>query len=328
MKTLTFFNNKGGVGKTTLAYNLSYMFSRIGVNVLAVDLDPQANFTSAFLSDEALEELWEDSENTRTILACVNPLIAEMGDFGESQLKEVDENLWLLPGHLGLSRFEDRLSESWAKVLGGTDPPIRVTTAFYRIIQQMGKKVSADLALVDIGPNLGAINRAALLATDYVVIPLAADLFSLQGLRNLGPTLTKWKDHWNRVAKSETKIPVPKGEMARIGYVILQHVVRQDRPVKAFKKWTERIPIEYQRSVLGETHPKEVSIENDKHCLANLRNYRSLMPMAHEARKPMFLLKAADGAIGGHSNLVADCYKDFEALAKKIAEKINLPLQK
>ena len=57
---------------------------------------------------------------------------------------------------------------------------------------------------------------------------------------------------------------------------------------------------------------------------ATLNHYRSLMAMAHEARKPMFHLKAADGALGGHSYAVQDCYKDFETLAKAIAAKCGV----
>ncbi len=54
---LTFFNNKGGVGKTSLVFHLAWMLSAMGRRVVAVDLDPQANLTSAFLSEDELEEL-------------------------------------------------------------------------------------------------------------------------------------------------------------------------------------------------------------------------------------------------------------------------------
>lgn len=57
------------------------------------------------------------------------------------------------------------------------------------------------------------------------------------------------------------------------------------------------------------------------HCLAMLKDYRSLMPMAQEARKPKFHLKPADGAIGAH---VQSCYRDFRALARTIAERSGL----
>ena len=60
MKTLAFFNNKGGVGKTTLVYHLAWMFAELGLSVLAADLDPQANLTSMFLSEDELEDIWEE----------------------------------------------------------------------------------------------------------------------------------------------------------------------------------------------------------------------------------------------------------------------------
>ena len=63
MKTLTFFNNKGGVGKTSLVYHLTWMFAKLGINVVAIDLDPQSNLTSAFLSEEQVEDLWADLQS-------------------------------------------------------------------------------------------------------------------------------------------------------------------------------------------------------------------------------------------------------------------------
>ena len=63
------------------------------------------------------------------------------------------------------------------------------------------------------------------------------------------------------------------------------------------------------------------STEDDSECLATLKHYRSLMAMAREARKPMFHLRAADGALGGHIYAVKDCYRDFERLARSIASR-------
>ncbi|MXX40826.1 MAG: ParA family protein, partial [Gemmatimonadetes bacterium] len=73
---LTFFNNKGGVGKTSLVYHLAWMLSDSGYRVLACDLDPQANLTAAFLDEDQLEKIWdEDNEaSAKTILQCVRPL--------------------------------------------------------------------------------------------------------------------------------------------------------------------------------------------------------------------------------------------------------------
>jgi hypothetical protein len=83
----------------------------------------------------------------------------------------------------------------------------------------------------------------------------------------------------------------------------------------------ERIPAVYQQAVLGrEASLRTLTTTDDPHCLATLRNYRSLMPMAQEARKPMFDLRPADGAIGSHAQLVQTCYAEFKRLAEVIAE--------
>ena len=75
MKTLVLFNNKGGVGKTTLVYHLAHMLARLGHRTLAVDLDPQANLTSAFFDDERLEKIW--TKESASVLAACNRSSAE-----------------------------------------------------------------------------------------------------------------------------------------------------------------------------------------------------------------------------------------------------------
>ncbi len=70
---LTFFNNKGGVGKTSLVYRLAWMLSIIGERVLACDLDPQANLISSFLGEDELESVWSDPHKNRTIYQCLKP---------------------------------------------------------------------------------------------------------------------------------------------------------------------------------------------------------------------------------------------------------------
>lgn len=74
---LTFFNNKGGVGKTSLAYHLAWMFSDLGKRIVAIDLDPQANLTSAFLPEAALVDLWDVDNGglgANTVYQCLRPL--------------------------------------------------------------------------------------------------------------------------------------------------------------------------------------------------------------------------------------------------------------
>lgn len=329
MKIIAFFNNKGGVGKTTLVYHLAWMYADMGLKIVAADLDPQANLSTMFLDEDRLEELWPDGPHPDTFLGVIQPILKGTGDIAPPHVERIDDNLGLIVGDLGLSGFEDKLSDAWPRCLDGDEAAFRVISAFYRAICQAAQDCEADVVLVDVGSNLGAINRAALIATTHVVVPLAPDLFSLQGLRNFGPTLRGWRIGWTeRLKKRPTDfhLQLPTEEMCPAGHVTLQPAIRFDRPVAAYGRWMERIPSLYRRYMMDEADEEGVAPDNDLHCLATLKNYRSLMPMAQEARKPIFALKYADGAMGSHAAAAQECRKDFEALAIAIATRCGVAL--
>jgi chromosome partitioning protein len=324
MKTIAFFNNKGGVGKTSLVYHLAWMFADRGISTLAVDLDPQANLTAMFLDEDRLEDLWPDGEHPETVYGAIRPIDRGIGDIMKPHVEIISNHLGLIAGDLSLSKFEDKLSESWSKCQIRDEAAFRIMTAFYRLILLGAEKIEAKIVLIDVGPNLGAINRAAIIASERIVIPLAADLFSLQGLKNLGPALKEWRLIWNELlgkAPRQEDLALPKGQMDPAGYVVMQHSVKENRPVKAYLRWMNRIPSVYRESVLGEENLSLVpKVEKDPHKLSLLKHYRSLMPMAMEARKPIFFLKPADGVIGAHTEAVKECYDDFLNLARIIAK--------
>jgi cellulose biosynthesis protein BcsQ len=321
MTTLALFNNKGGVGKTTLAYHLAIMMSRLGRRVLVVDLDPQANITSHFLDEDELEGVWAATQEAATVADAVKPIIDGLGDIAAVAPRAVGEDLWLVPGDLDLSRFEEHLASAWPSSFTGDNPAaVRTTTAFHRIVQAAAAQVDPDVVIVDVGPNLGAINRAALLIADHVLIPVGADLFSLQGLRNLGPTLRSWRRTWQDTVlpRVPAGISAPGGDMNPLGYVVMQPSMRLDRPVQAYGRWLDRLPAAYAEFVLA--LPYEAGIN---HEVATVRNYRSLMPLAHDARKPMFDLRAADGALGSTQRYVANCRAEFEVLTNDVLGRLE-----
>ena len=326
MKRVAFFNNRGGVGTTSLVYHLAWMFADQGRRVITADLDPQANLSGMFLTQEAMEEMLNDPAR-KTVNDDIAPLFDGSGDIAsEPHVEEIDEKIGLLIGDLDLSRQEDDLWNQWPLCLDGNPQAFRVTTAFARLIDRAGARFEADLALVDVGPNLGALNRASLVACNHVIIPLAPDLFSLQGLGNVGPALRKWREAWSerRAKKPEDlELDLPQGSMQPAGYIIMGQSVRIYRP-KPFGRWIEQIPGEYRQSVVQAGDSPPDSDSDDPHLLAHLKDYRSLMPLAQEARKPMFMLKPADGAIGGHQTAVQECYRDFRDLTRKIEDRIGL----
>lgn len=321
---LTFFNNKGGVGKTSLVYHLSWMLSEMGYTVTAADVDAQSNLTAAFLGEDELEELWNAS-GPNTLYRALEPIL-ETGDLLEPESRRVNQKLYLIPGDVSLALFEDSLSEAWLKCLGGEPPhrPFRIVTAFWQLMQMSAERTNTDILLVDVGPNLGAINRSALIASDCVAVPLGADLFSLQGLKNLGPTLRRWRDGWKKRLENwpKPRFALPSGRMTPLGYIVQQHGVRLSRPVIAYDKWINRMPGVYHRSVLEEDTPA-MPPSDDPECLAMINRYRSLIPLAREAGKPIFHLAPADGAIGSHALAVRDAGADFRKLAEILMDKMR-----
>lgn len=325
MITIGFFNNKGGVGKTSLVYHVAWMLAQLNIRVIAADLDPQANLTTLFLTEERLAELLEQSPRP-TLHGAVAPQLRGVGDVQAPVVELIDNDIGLLVGDLDLSRFEDDLSYAWPKCLGGDERSFRIMSACARAIDMAGEQFQAEVALVDVGPNLGPFNRSALLASDFVVVPLGADLLSLQGLRNMGPVLRSWRNAWRdrRQKSPDRSITLPEGKMQPAGYIVMRRSIMAGRPARASSRWIARMPAQYAKHVLDSTDIGSNEVATDPNCVAQLRDYRSLMPMAQEARKPMFLLRPADGAFGGHQQAVQNCYGDFRALTLTIMERCGI----
>ena len=132
---INIYNHKGGVGKTTLTVNIAAALAEMGKSVLLVDSDPQCNLTSYLLSDDYVDDLLDHSDSPvgKTIWTAVRLLFERIGDACLVEPVEV-ENLWLLPGDIRLSEYEEFLGESWTdsfrRRLGG----LRATTAISDLV--------------------------------------------------------------------------------------------------------------------------------------------------------------------------------------------------
>lgn len=134
MKSLALFNNKGGVGKTTLTFNLAHMFAEQGRRVLLVDCDPQCNLTSLALDEETLMSLWWRASDDETIAACLEPVRRGIGDIRAPRCPAIADAVHLLPGEISLARFESKLARAWPDIFarGDADAAIHVVTALAR----------------------------------------------------------------------------------------------------------------------------------------------------------------------------------------------------
>lgn len=190
---LTIYNHKGGVGKTTLTANIAFALSALGKSVLLVDSDPQCNLTSYLLSDDVVGDLLNHSNdrNGRTIWTAVKPIFDNSGIGRFVEPISVGE-LALLPGDIRLSEFEEFLGDAWAESFKRRLGGLRATSSISDMISRLNEQQDFDFVFYDTGPNIGPLNRVLLLDSDFFIVPVACDLFSVRALATLGQTIKRW----------------------------------------------------------------------------------------------------------------------------------------
>lgn len=325
MKILSIFNNKGGVGKTTYLYHVAHLIARRGKKVLMVDCDSQCNLTAYSMHDNQIERAWNESGNS--IFRAIEPVYRRIGDIrnrSPTKLNNHGGNISIVPGDLLLSDFEDILGESWNGAKGGSEPHLRTQSAVYRYIKWAGNKINADLIMVDLGPNLGALNRVVLGASDYFIVPIAPDLFSIRGTENLGSRLVTWHQEWQQCNDSwvGNGIDIPSGNPAFIGYVVQQHNQRRNSEgmTQGWQIFGNRLERAVSENIINKLLPTNQILEweDNSFNLGLIPNLHSLIPYSLEARKPVFDCTAADGLRGAHISRARNSIDHFENIADKI----------
>lgn len=300
------FNNKGGVGKTTYMFHISHILSRRNHRVLMVDCDTQGNLTSYCLDDSELTKSWSTDGNS--IYRVVEPIIKGTGDIRvvePTKIVKAVGDLYLVPGDLRLSDFEDRLGDSWNAALGGAEAPLRIQSAIYRHIKSVIANLRIDVVLIDMGPNLGALNRAVLAGSDYFMTPVAPDLFSIQGTENLGSKLVTWKRQWEQVHQNWTGsgLEIPSGTPKYLGYVQQMHNIRSNTEgmTKGWQIYGAKLDAAIKANIVGKIGAAQtVDWENGSYQLGKIPNLHSLIPYSQEAKLPIFDCTGAHGLNGAH----------------------------
>jgi cellulose biosynthesis protein BcsQ len=301
------------------------MLAEQNFRVLAADMDPQGNLSAAFLGEEKIESLAAE-DHFFSVRYAVARIFNGTGNLRPAKTIQLADNLALLPADIYLADIEDALSDAWIKCLDRNSRAFLITQAIPAAIQDAAKAHDADVVLVDMGPNIGSLNRAVLLATSAVVVPVAADLYSIQGLRVVGSKLREWREEWReRLSKVHSpELNSASKIMKPIGYVVTHHIGIVRRPIRAEYQWLMRLPEAYRTAVLGDAHGDAPSVEQDSNCIGIVKHYRSLMAIALEANKPIFKLKPGDGAIGAHISAVQDAYQDFKRLSLSIVQRAQV----
>jgi chromosome partitioning protein len=332
MQIISFFNHKGGVGKTTMLFNTAIEMYRLGMRVLMVDLDAQANLTAISLPDEALEQLFIPSATNQTVAHAFNPLVGGSGDIALPEAHVVRPGgVWLAAGDLALTNFEGIMPSAWTEALAGNERGFRVTSAPYRLIQQLGEQVEADYAFVDLGPNVGALNRAVLLGSDYIIVPLAADLFSIRALPSVGGSLETWVRQWATaltVCPPGLAFSIPLGLPKTLGYVRQQFNIYRGVATRAFRHWIELMPGAFHDGLMMPLSNFRDGTGTDATLadpalahgadLGDLKNYHSLVPYAQTMRRAIFELDVDEVIFGDQHTKALASEEQFRALCDNI----------
>lgn len=220
---IALYNHKGGVGKTTLTVNIAAALAQRGKRVLLVDADPQCNLTSYLVESDVVDSWLDasDSDSGQTIWSSIKPVAESSGGVKAVDPVERLKRIFLIPGDIRLSEFEQDLSEIWTDCLKRRPRGFRGATAISSLVSLAVDEVDADFVFYDVGPNVGPLNRVVLLDCDFFIVPAACDLFSTRALSTLGQSLAAWIKEWDvieQLAPDDTYL-LP-GRPRFLGYIL------------------------------------------------------------------------------------------------------------
>lgn len=247
MKIISLFNNKGGVGKSTLAFHLSNILAEMGYKTLLIDLDPQCNLTICGMDEEALHNIWteEDSfiddfdssvkrmteadydaflKKPRTIHFLLKPTEDGQGELPQTPPPvHLRTNLDLIPGRLTIHKYENKISERWSGAYLGESLSIRTITNIRTISEEYSRIHNYDFVIIDTSPSLGALNKVIISTVDGFLIPALPDMFSMYGIRNIGSALKQWSKEFNTIyglISEDKRTKFPTNFVRFLGYTI------------------------------------------------------------------------------------------------------------
>lgn len=339
-KIVSLFNHKGGVSKTTTAFNLGWMMARKGAKVMLADFDPQCNLTGMVMGFEGVDDLeatYVESppNNVRDALSPAFEAKPKQIEAAQCIAVKGNPNLHLLAGHIGLSEYETTLGV--AQELTGSLLPLRNLPGSLRyLLDETAGKLEADYVLVDMSPSLGPLNQNLFTTSDYFLVPLHPDYFSSMALSSLARTLPRWKS-WADTAYgmdvlAKADYPFPKPHVQFIGSIVQKYRPRLGKASKAFQKWIDQLESGMQSKLVpalqgaGMLDPiafkQKVGLDPWK-AIMEVADFNSLIALSQDFQVPVYELNALQtGQQGAVWAQTQESMKTFEKAFTLFAERV------
>jgi cellulose biosynthesis protein BcsQ len=257
--------------------------------------------------------------------------VSGAGDVAAPDALEVrEDHVWILPGDISLSSFEEILPSSWTESLAGTERGFRITSAPYRLWTDLGTGLEVDYVLLDLGPNVGPMNRSVLIGADYLIVPMASDLFSLRALPSVGQSLNTWIDQWATATAhpvtQSLSFDIQQGKPKLLGYVSQQFNIYRGDPTLAFQNWIKQTPALIESGLLSvlRAHPDGNGstladpADTQGAEIGSLKNYHSLVPHAQSLRQAIFEMEQDEVILANQLKRARASEDDFKVLAEAI----------
>jgi cellulose biosynthesis protein BcsQ len=307
-KKIALFNHKGGVSKTTTTFNLGWALAEHGRRVILVDADPQCNLTGLILGYKKYEEIQEfyEKKPQSNIKAALSPAFEAKPciiEAAECVPVNGQEDLFLLPGHIGLSEYDVTLGI--AQELSGAIQTLKnLPGSINYMLQKTAEKYKADYLLIDMSPSLSSINQNLLMTSEYFIVPTSPDFYSVMAIDSLSTMIRKWSV-WakvagdNRVLK-EASYVFPSTRPKFLGTIIQKFRLRGGAPSRGFEYWVDAINEVVVERLFKTLLESELVLGREKYgmynpepyCLSMISDFNTLIARSQETQTPVFALSA------------------------------------
>lgn len=339
-KIICLFNHKGGVSKTTTAFNLGWKLAEKGKKVLLADFDPQCNLTGmvmGFKGIDDLEALYASTPPNNVKDGLAPAFESQPRQITSVQCHEVagNPNLYLLPGHIGLSEYETTLSI--AQQLSGSLLALRNLPGSIRyLLDKTADSYGVDYVIVDMSPSLGALNQNLLTTCDHFIVPLHPDYFSAMALSSLARTLPRWQK-WAKTAFEvdvlrDADYPFPKPNAKFAGAVVQKFRPRNGRASSAFQRWIDQLTEGLKNTLIPELKNAAMVDEVEFKlaigidpwiAIMEVADFNSLIAMSQQHQVPVYSLTAAQtGQVGAVWEQTKANMKVFDDLFGECANRV------